>query len=172
MAWVHKFTNYVIFFVGDCLNMIGLLSIINLYEHFKKNQIIQNISAKNNSPETWKSVFFLCMYRNFYNLSFLHPLKIQKFDEDNIFLILLSNDYNNCVCWETIKKYKNKYLVDRMFLRRSTIYVYSIGEAKDYSRVFLLRQLWTVNYYVKSSSNNLSNENIHPGISREIIFKK
>ena len=27
------------------------------------------------------------------------------------------------------------------------------------SRVFLLHQLWIVNYYVKSSSNNLSNEN-------------
>ena len=29
------------------------------------------------------------------------------------------------------------------------------------SRVFLLRQLWIVNYYAKSSSNNLSNENIN-----------
>ena len=73
------------------------------------------------------------------------------------------------------------------------------------SRVFLLRQLWIVNYYVKSSSNNLrnanikddfgrprlnqntkkevtkirdepgnnlSNENIKTGVSREIIFQK
>ena len=30
----------------------------------------------------------------------------------------------------------------------------------DFSRVFLLRQLWIVNYYVKGSLNNLSNENI------------
>ena len=30
----------------------------------------------------------------------------------------------------------------------------------DNSRVFLLRQLWIVNYSIKSSSNNLSNENI------------
>ena len=29
------------------------------------------------------------------------------------------------------------------------------------SRVFILRQLWIVNYHVKSSSNNLSNENIN-----------
>ena len=40
------------------------------------------------------------------------------------------------------------------------------------SRVFLLRQLWNVNYYVKSSSNDLSNENINTGISREMIFQK
>ena len=41
------------------------------------------------------------------------------------------------------------------------------------SRVFLLlRQLWIVNYYFKSLSNNLSNENIKTGVSREIIFKK
>ena len=40
------------------------------------------------------------------------------------------------------------------------------------SRVFQLRQLWIVNYYVKSSSNNLSNENIKTGVSREMIFQK
>ena len=37
--------------------------------------------------------------------------------------------------------------------------------------VFLLRQLWIVNYYVKTSSNNLSNENIKTGLSREMIFE-
>ena len=37
------------------------------------------------------------------------------------------------------------------------------------SRVFLLRQLWIVNYSVKSSSNNLSNENINTGVS--VVFK-
>ena len=42
----------------------------------------------------------------------------------------------------------------------------------DFSRVFLLGQLWIVNYYVKSLSNNLSNENIKTGVSREIIFQK
>ena len=36
-------------------------------------------------------------------------------------------------------------------------------------RVFLLRQLWIVNYYVKSPSNNLSNENINTGVS--VAFK-
>ena len=30
---------------------------------------------------------------------------------------------------------------------------------KSISRVFLLRQLWIVNFYVKSLSNNLSNKN-------------
>ena len=37
------------------------------------------------------------------------------------------------------------------------------------SRVFLLRQLWIVNYYIKSSPNNLSNENINNGVS--VVFK-
>ena len=35
-------------------------------------------------------------------------------------------------------------------------------------RVFLLRQLWIVDYHVKSSSNNLSNENIN--LSFELTF--
>ena len=43
---------------------------------------------------------------------------------------------------------------------------------KHNSRVFLQRQLWIVNYYVKSSSNNLSNGNIKTGVSREMIFQK
>ena len=37
------------------------------------------------------------------------------------------------------------------------------------SRVFLLRQLWIINYYFKSSSNDLSNEDINTGVSREMI---
>jgi hypothetical protein len=40
------------------------------------------------------------------------------------------------------------------------------------SRVFLLRKLWTVNYYLKSLSKNLNNENIKTGVSSEMIFKK
>ena len=39
----------------------------------------------------------------------------------------------------------------------------------DNSRVFLLRQLRIVNYSVKSSSNNLSYENINIGVS--VVFK-
>ena len=42
-------------------------------------------------------------------------------------------------------------------------------EIAQISRVFLLRQLWIVNYYVKSSSNNLRNENINSGVS--VVFK-
>ena len=38
------------------------------------------------------------------------------------------------------------------------------------SRVFLLRQLWIVNYYIKSLSINLSNENINTGVS--FVFKR
>ena len=40
------------------------------------------------------------------------------------------------------------------------------------NRVFLLRQLWIVNYYDKSLSNNLSNENRNTGVSREMIIQK
>ena len=40
------------------------------------------------------------------------------------------------------------------------------------SRVFLQHQLWIVNYYVKSLSNILSNENIKTVGSREIIIQK
>ena len=37
------------------------------------------------------------------------------------------------------------------------------------SRVFLQHQLWIINYCVKSSSNNHSNENINTGVS--VVFK-
>ena len=46
---------------------------------------------------------------------------------------------------------------------------YKVVHFSSISRVFLLRQLWIVNYYVKSSSNNLSNENINTGVS--VVFK-
>ena len=39
----------------------------------------------------------------------------------------------------------------------------------DNSRVVLLRQLWIVNYSIKSLSNNLSNENINIGVF--LVFK-
>ena len=38
-----------------------------------------------------------------------------------------------------------------------------------FSRVFLLRQLRTINDFVKSLSNNLSNENTNTGVS--VVFK-
>ena len=42
----------------------------------------------------------------------------------------------------------------------------------DTSLLFLLlHQLLIVNYYVKSLSNNFSNETINTGVSREIIFQ-
>ena len=41
-----------------------------------------------------------------------------------------------------------------------------------FSRYFLQRQLWIVHYYVKSSSNNLSNKNVQAGVSRVMIFQK
>ena len=51
-----------------------------------------------------------------------------------------------------------------------------IGEpscgVEDISRVFLLRQIVIINYYVKSLSNNLSNENIKTGVSTEMILQK
>ena len=39
------------------------------------------------------------------------------------------------------------------------------------SRVFLLHQLWMINYYVKIPSNILSNENIKIGVSREKMLQ-
>ena len=38
--------------------------------------------------------------------------------------------------------------------------------------VFLQRQLWIVNYYIKSLPNNLRNKNIKTVVSREMIFQK
>ena len=43
---------------------------------------------------------------------------------------------------------------------------------KDNCRVFLLRQSWIINYYVKSLSNNLSNKNTMTCVSRKMIFQK
>ena len=45
----------------------------------------------------------------------------------------------------------------------------SLEFIKGNSRVFLLRQISIVNYYVKSLSNSLSNENIKTGVFREKI---
>ena len=42
-------------------------------------------------------------------------------------------------------------------------------EFLEKSRVF---QLWIVNYYIKSLSHNLSNENIKTGVSREMRIQK
>ena len=36
----------------------------------------------------------------------------------------------------------------------------------------IAESFYNVNYYVKSSSDNLSNENIKTGVSREMIFQK
>ena len=37
---------------------------------------------------------------------------------------------------------------------------------------YYVRQFWIVNYYFKSPSNNLSNENRSAGVSREMIIQK
>ena len=42
-------------------------------------------------------------------------------------------------------------------------------EVLEKNIVFLLRQFWNVNYYVKRSSNNLCNEKINTGVS--VVFK-
>ena len=39
------------------------------------------------------------------------------------------------------------------------------------SKVFLVHQLWIVNYCVKCSPNNLCNENINTGVSGKWYFK-
>ena len=43
---------------------------------------------------------------------------------------------------------------------------------EDHSQGFLLHQLWIIDYYVKCSLNNLSNENITTGVSREMTIQK
>ena len=75
----------------------------------------------------------------------------------------------------------NKWMISTMlggktktkwFLKK----VISIKNWGKYSQVFLLRQLWTVNYYVKSLSNNLSNKDINTEVNwcfqRNDISKK
>ena len=57
-------------------------------------------------------------------------------------------------------------------MKRNFYYLSVSSIDKVFSRVFLQRQLWIVNYYIKSLSNNLSNENIKTGVSREMIFQK
>ena len=65
-------------------------------------------------------------------------------------------------CFDLINYYwKFAYASGALF-----IYIGKIGQCavtlkQLNSRVLLLRQLWIVNHSVKSSSNNLSNENIH-----------
>ena len=67
---------------------------------------------------------------------------------------------------ETLKFRLNKNKILPHILIILTLYELYI------STVFLLRQLWIVNYYVKTSSNNLSNENIKNGVSRGMRFQK
>ena len=60
------------------------------------------------------------------------------------------------------------------FSRKSSCKISKCGYLSilvDFSRVFLLRQLWIVNYYVKSSSNNLSNGNIFLVFPEKLYFK-
>ena len=46
---------------------------------------------------------------------------------------------------------------------------YKTLHTPDICKVFLLHQIWIVNYHVKSQSKNLSDENINAGVS--MIFK-
>ena len=50
---------------------------------------------------------------------------------------------------------------ERMCYEHFKIIVYVCRYGPYLSRVFLLHQLWIVNYYIKSSPNNVSNENIN-----------
>jgi hypothetical protein len=46
------------------------------------------------------------------------------------------------------------------------------GDPIEKKRESIAESFYYVNYYVKSSSNNLSKENIKTGVSREMIFQK
>ena len=50
-----------------------------------------------------------------------------------------------------------------------TLQDFSLLSISVFSRVFLQRQIWIINYYVKSWSKNLSKENINTGVS--VVFK-
>ena len=66
--------------------------------------------------------------------------------------------------YETYKEKEKKATVDWKELLDDLL--------NEISRVLLLRQLWIVNYYVKSLWSILSNESINTGVSREMIFQK
>ena len=75
-------------------------------------------------------------------------------------------------------KQKGEYSQDlTFFLILFTCYffiiLFEVQRAFVYnSRVLLVRQIWIVNFYVKCSSHNLSNENKNTGVSREVIYQK
>ena len=95
--------------------------------------------------------------------------------------------YSNCGTLDTIKKFLFK-LGMKPHIHLVEISIFSLNNVTkimidllehlknltdgDISRVFLLRQLWIVNYYVKSSSNNLSNKNKTLCVSKEMILQK
>ena len=76
----------------------------------------------------------------------------------------------------------NAYMTRRIVVKK----LVTLGEGNDqkpltlfmddpsYKQIssFLLRQLWIVNYCVKSSSKNLSNDNINTGVAREMLFQE
>ena len=65
----------------------------------------------------------------------------------------------------TLSIQQSKLSIYEFFVHNQLFYRYI-------SKVFLICQIWIVDYYVKSSENNLSNENIKTGVSREMIFQK
>ena len=60
--------------------------------------------------------------------------------------------------------YKDLFLT---FHSESCKSIYRAKPTGFYRRVFLICQIWLLNYYVKSSSNHLSNKIIITGVSRE-----
>ena len=92
--------------------------------------------------------------------------------------ILLSSLYQTSINemsfhgWLRYKSYSQNTLSS--FQGHSWIWGYLKNVSKKtiflfFSRVFLLRQLRTINDFVKSLSNNLSNENTNTGVS--VVFK-
>ena len=81
------------------------------------------------------------------------------------------------ICWER----KSDYTAGDLFWRKNCKFsslshdrlIHKQPTTSKYiSQVFLLCQLWIVNYCLKSLSNNLSNKNINTGITREMVFQK
>ena len=67
-------------------------------------------------------------------------------------------------------KVKNIEIWEPAFLKHNNSSVATVGDKSPI--VLLLPQIWIVNYYVKCSSDKLSNVNKNTGLSREMIFQK
>ena len=83
------------------------------------------------------------------------------------FILLIICHFKHVWIWKFLRNRVRKRICEFFkLLLISQNQIKTIGK----SRVFLLHHLWIVNYYVKSPSNIIRNENIKTGVSRDMIF--